>query len=223
MAKKNKSENMIWVVAITLVVIFVLFMINNYLAGQRYMFQNTIAVINTTTNQIVWIGASQLCVPAAKNTRIVSDCRRTGAGYVCNNTYYNLSTATINCGTVSAPSYSTAQCGSTAALKPVNGNQSYVCASVGLDYRLLWMRKGTVSNFTLDSLGRNSASVTIRGWCGGCFAGADGPPLSSYNYTIILNQTADTVCATGTTLQLIRVTGSYALFLETKFKNQVCY
>jgi hypothetical protein len=33
----------------------------------------------------------------------------------------------------------------------------------------------TESNFTLDGLGSNSASITIRGWCDSCEAGGTGP------------------------------------------------
>lgn len=217
MAKRRKKTPPYgWIIAIVLLAALIIYLLNSYLAQQRYITINTVAVVNKSTSEIVWIGASQLCVPSAPNTYLVSDCMKEGSGYTCNGAYYSVSPVEIYCG--SGITNATAECGVTTP-KPIGENQSYVCAFVGQGHWLLWTRNSTTSNFTLDSIGNDSATITVRGWCGSC---ANSPP-SSYNYTLTLNQTADTACATGTSLQLIAVNGNYALFMETEFKNQVCF
>lgn len=85
------------VIAAIVIVVVVIYLLNSYLSGQSYRVQNTVAVINDSTNEIVWVGASQLCIPAAPNTRLVSDCMKEGAGYSCDGTYYNVSAVGISC------------------------------------------------------------------------------------------------------------------------------
>ena len=214
--RRKKTSPYGWIIAVVLLAALASYLLNGYLAQQRYKSVNTVAVVNKSTNEIVWIGASQLCVPAAPNTYLVSDCMKEGSGDICGGAYYSVSPVGIYCG--SNIINATAVCG-VATPKPIGENQSYVCAFVGQGHWLLWTRNNTTSNFTLDSIGNNSATITVKGWCGSC---ANSPP-SSYNYTLTLNQTADTACATGTSLQLIAVNGNYALLVETEFKNQGCF
>ena len=60
------------------------------------------AVINDTTNEIVWVGGGGLCIPAANNMRLVSDCMKEAnlTGYNCNGAYYSMSNVQIDCGGV---------------------------------------------------------------------------------------------------------------------------
>ncbi len=218
MAKKQKGRAMryAWPAAAMLVAALILLLLGSYLVVQRHTISDTFAVINDTTNQVVWAGSGDLCIPAAPGTRLVSDCSAVGgAAYRCNSTTYAISANQISCASIA--SNQLAGCGNvtTGAL---GSNQSYVCASVGSVYGLLFTRNGTASNFTLDDTGPDSATITIRGWCTPC----DNSPPSSANYTVTLNQTVSTPCSTGTDLQLIALNGSRALFLETRFNDQVC-
>lgn len=69
-------------------------------SAQGYTYTNTVAVINDTTNEIVWVGGGGLCIPAAANTHLVFDCGKASGlpGYDCNGTYYNMSRIQISCG-----------------------------------------------------------------------------------------------------------------------------
>ena len=56
------------------------------------------AVINDTTNEIVWAGAPQLCIPAANGTHLVYGCMAVNNHtYNCEGIYYNLSNHMISC------------------------------------------------------------------------------------------------------------------------------
>jgi hypothetical protein len=181
-----------------------------------------LAVVNNTTNKIVWAGSGSLCMPAAPNTHMESQCVKSITGYLCNGQQYNISQKQITCGSV-ASNYpgSMSGCNDT-ALTPAMPNQTYICTQTDLGYGLVTHIDNATSNFTLEKINNNSATITVRGWCFACEVGPSGPSPYSYNYTLKINQTAATPCATGTDLQLIEIEGNRALFLETRLKQIVC-
>jgi hypothetical protein len=107
-AKKSKSKgcgNKVFaIIAIAAIIIFAFVLAYLLMKGIGAPGYNTgiFAVINDTTNEIVWVGGGSLCIPAANNTRLVPDCMKVGnlTGYSCNGTYYGMSVVQIDCGGV---------------------------------------------------------------------------------------------------------------------------
>jgi hypothetical protein len=96
-------------------------------------------------------------------------------------------------------------------------NESYICALVGGTYKL------PLGNFSLNSITQNSADIKVNGYCLPCSEPDNSPLFASFSYTLQINQTADTACATGSELELIALnsTHSEALFKESEY-NGAC-
>jgi uncharacterized SAM-binding protein YcdF (DUF218 family) len=61
-----------------------------------------IAVVNKTTNQIIWVGGGSLCIPYVNNTELKYNCKEIiSTEYSCGGVDYNLSSHQISCGTES--------------------------------------------------------------------------------------------------------------------------
>lgn len=57
-----------------------------------------LAVVNDTTDKIVWVAGGSLCVPALPNTHLVSDCSEINAtAYECNGSIYHVGGTQYNC------------------------------------------------------------------------------------------------------------------------------
>jgi hypothetical protein len=104
MIKAGRRIRYLWILSLIVFVLFSLFLIDNYLTEQNYIVSHRLAVINDTTNQIVWVGSGSLCIPSILNTRLAFDCGKSGdSGYDCEGVYYSLSKVQISCANSTRP------------------------------------------------------------------------------------------------------------------------
>ncbi len=94
---KGSKRRYLWIIPIALLLYLLFLILNGQVPPPQRMTYSTVAVINDTTSQIVWVGGSGLCIPAAPNTHLVFNCESQGNGYECNGTSYVLSNVQISC------------------------------------------------------------------------------------------------------------------------------
>lgn len=87
-----------WAIAIVItIIITVWYSVSQYM--EFVNFHTYIAVVNDSTNEIVWVGGGSLCAPGGPNLRVVGSCVQTSNdSYSCNGSYYKVSSNQIYCG-----------------------------------------------------------------------------------------------------------------------------